>query len=54
MDIEGAEYRALLGSKRFWASLETTFLIEVHPWGDPERKRYPLHLCAKMWPMAIA
>jgi FkbM family methyltransferase len=48
MDIEGAEYRALLGSKCFLASSDTTFLIEVHPWGDRELKRYPLHLCAKM------
>jgi FkbM family methyltransferase len=48
IDIEGAEYRALLGSKRYLASSDTTFLIEVHPCGDPERKRYPLHLCAKM------
>jgi FkbM family methyltransferase len=48
MDIEGAEYRALLGSKRLLASTDATFLIEVHPWGDRELKRYPLHLCAKM------
>jgi FkbM family methyltransferase len=48
MDIEGAEWRALLSAKRFLASRNTTFLIEVHPWGDPERKRYPLHIGAMM------
>jgi FkbM family methyltransferase len=49
MDIEGAEWRALLSSKRFLASSNTTFLVEVHPWGDPERRRYPLHLGAMMF-----
>jgi FkbM family methyltransferase len=49
MDIEGAEYRALRASKLFLASADTTFLIEVHPWGDPERRRYPLHLAAIMF-----
>jgi FkbM family methyltransferase len=49
MDIEGAEWRALLSAKRFLASPDTTFLIEVHPWGDPERRRYPLHLAAMMF-----
>jgi FkbM family methyltransferase len=48
IDVEGAEYRALLGSEQYLASPDTTFLIEVHPWGDGELKRYPLHLCAKM------
>ena len=32
LDIEGAEYRALLGCKELLASPHTTFLIEVHPW----------------------
>jgi FkbM family methyltransferase len=49
MDIEGAEYRALRASKLCLASADTTFLIEVHPWGDPERRRYPLHLAAIMF-----
>ena len=48
IDIEGAEYRTLLASRRFLKSSTTTFLIELHPWGDPERKRYPLHLGAVM------
>ena len=49
MDIEGAEYRALLCARRLLASSNATFLIEVHPWGDPERRRYPLHLGALMF-----
>jgi len=48
IDIEGAEYRALASSRRFLKSQTTTFLIEVHPWGDPEHKRYPIHVATLM------
>jgi FkbM family methyltransferase len=48
IDIEGAEYRALGSARLFLESTDSTFLIEVHPWGDPERRRYPLHLAAMM------
>jgi FkbM family methyltransferase len=49
MDIEGAEYRALAGSKRFLDSRLTTFLVEVHPWGDVELRRYPIHVATLMF-----
>jgi FkbM family methyltransferase len=48
MDIEGAEYRALASSPRFLNSHTTTFLVEVHPWGDAERRRYPIHVATLM------
>jgi FkbM family methyltransferase len=48
MDIEGAEYRALASSPRFLNSRTTTFLVEVHPWGDSERRRYPIHVATLM------
>ena len=44
MDIEGAEYRALASSRSFLTSQTTTFLVEVHPWGNSERRRYPIHV----------
>jgi FkbM family methyltransferase len=48
MDIEGAEYRALAGAPKLLASRNVTFLIEVHPWGDPVRRKYPLHVAGLM------
>ena len=48
MDIEGAEYRALASSRSFLTSQTTTFLVEVHPWGDSERRRYPIHVATLM------
>ena len=48
IDIEGAEYRALASSQRILKSQTTTFLIEVHPGGDPEHRRYPIHVATLM------
>jgi FkbM family methyltransferase len=45
MDIEGAEYRAMLGADRFLASDHTVFFIELHGWGDAEIRKYPLDVC---------
>lgn len=44
MDIEGAEYRALLGCEKFIKSTNTKFFIELHGWGDKELKKYPLDI----------
>jgi FkbM family methyltransferase len=35
MDIEGGEYRALLGASEILRSGKTRFMVEIHPWGDP-------------------
>jgi len=35
IDVEGAEYRVLLGSSELLRQRKTRFLVEVHPWGDP-------------------
>lgn len=35
-DIEGAEMRMLLGAQRILAARRTVFLLEVHPWQDPQ------------------
>lgn len=48
MDIEGAEYRVLAGAPKFLTSRNATFLVEVHPWGDPVRRKYPLHVAGLM------
>lgn len=48
LDVEGAEYRALLGAPKLLAAWTVTWLIEVHPFGDAERRKYPLQLCAFM------
>jgi FkbM family methyltransferase len=41
IDIEGFEYRALVGAKRILANAHCRFLIEVHPWGDPTIGKTP-------------
>jgi hypothetical protein len=41
MDIEGAEWRGLKGSEKILAGKGTTFLIEIHPWGDSEYGKRP-------------
>lgn len=41
MDIEGAEYRALLGAERILREGRCRFLVEVHPWGDPDLGKRP-------------
>ena len=45
IDIEGAEYRALRSASRFLQSDDTSFLVELHSWGDPAIRKYPLHVC---------
>jgi FkbM family methyltransferase len=44
MDVEGAEYRVLLGSQRILRESQCRFLIEVHPWGDPTLQKRPEHV----------
>jgi FkbM family methyltransferase len=47
MDIEGGEYRALLGAGGLLTA-NTVWLIEVHPWGDPELRVTGVHLAEFM------
>ena len=46
MDIEGAEYRAVLGAGRFLSSGHTIFFLELHAWGDARIRKYPMDVCA--------
>lgn len=48
MDIEGAEYRALAGAAKMLSARNVTFLVELHPWGDPVRRKYPLQVAGLM------
>lgn len=34
LDVEGAEWRALNGGRKLLARGKSTFLVEIHPWGD--------------------
>jgi len=34
-DVEGAELRMLKGASRILAARRTVFLLEIHPWNDP-------------------
>lgn len=49
IDIEGAEYRAIAGAPALLDSGNATFLIELHAWGDVQRKKYPIHLAILMY-----
>ena len=44
MDIEGAEYRALMGAREFLASDNAKFFCELHGWGDKEYRKYPMNV----------
>jgi FkbM family methyltransferase len=41
LDIEGAEWRALEGARKVLAAGKTTFIVEIHPWGDAEIRKRP-------------
>ena len=41
IDVEGFEYRVLLGAKRHLAMNDCRLLIEIHGWGDKEINKYP-------------
>ena len=44
MDIEGAEYRALLSGSQFIRSRHTELFLELHGWGDRTIRKYPLQV----------
>jgi FkbM family methyltransferase len=46
IDVEGFEYRVLQGAKKLLSASDTRLLIELHGWGDAERRKYPLNV---MW-----
>lgn len=39
IDVEGSELRVLRGAQRILRAGTTRFLIEVHPWADPQGQR---------------
>lgn len=41
IDVEGAEYRVLLGAREILQRGKSRFLVEVHPWGDEPIKKTP-------------
>jgi FkbM family methyltransferase len=42
IDVEGAEYRVIQGATKHLENGNTNFLIELHWWGDRERKKTSL------------
>jgi hypothetical protein len=47
LDVEGAEYRALVGAKELMGRCDLRLLLEISPWGDKELAHRPsdvLHL----------
>ena len=44
MDIEGAEYQAVSSGKKFLASDNTKFMVELHSWGDKALRKYPINV----------
>lgn len=41
IDVEGAEYRVLLGALGILKQGSCRFLVEIHPWGDQALKKHP-------------
>jgi FkbM family methyltransferase len=41
IDVEGAELRVLRGAARILEQRAATFLVEIHPWRDPEGQSSP-------------
>jgi FkbM family methyltransferase len=41
MDVEGAEYRVLLGAREILKEGNCRFFLEIHPWGDEALKTKP-------------
>lgn len=46
IDVEGFEYRALMGAAAHLAQPGCALVIELHAWGDTEIGRYPHHVLA--------
>lgn len=44
IDVEGFEYRVLMGARKLLSAPGTRLLIELHGWGDSERRKYPLNV----------
>jgi FkbM family methyltransferase len=44
MDIEGFEYRAIAGSLELLGNQSHRWFVELHGWGDPALRKYPLHV----------
>jgi FkbM family methyltransferase len=41
IDVEGAEYRVVLGAREILKQGKCRFLVEIHPWGDPSVEKLP-------------
>lgn len=41
LDVEGAEYRALVGARELMARCNLKLLLEIAPWGDKDRSYRP-------------
>jgi FkbM family methyltransferase len=44
MDIEGFEYRAIAASLELLRNESHRWFVELHGWGDPALRKYPLHV----------
>jgi FkbM family methyltransferase len=49
LDVEGGEYRVLIGSDRLLREAHTRFFVEVHPWGDPTLRKRPSDVFRLFW-----
>ncbi len=47
IDVEGFEYRAIVGAKELIAK-NTRVFVELHGWGDAEKGKYPFHVLQLM------
>jgi FkbM family methyltransferase len=54
MDVEGFEYRVLLGAKRHLAIPDCRILIEIHGWGDQEINKYPFDVLLLLYRLGFA
>ena len=50
IDVEGFEYHVLQGAKRLLGVDDIRLVVELHGWGDPENRKYPLQV---LWMMTL-
>ena len=49
VDVEGAEFRVLRGAHQILSDGRCRFLIEIHPWGDPDLGKTPADIFMLMY-----
>jgi FkbM family methyltransferase len=54
IDVEGFEYRVLLGAKGHLKQRDCKVLVEVHGWGDQEISKYPVDVLVLLYRLGYA